>query len=113
MITRPVSPRIRRTHRRTHHRSTLESLKPRTLLSSGPRMGGITPAWVEPPTFDHVDLTFHEAIDPASFTPVDVSLAGPPGAGSPAVTGVTELGSTVYRVSFDALTVRGTYQITV
>src|SRR5439155_713776 len=39
--------------------------------------------------------------------------AGPPGVGSVTVTGATELSSTTYRVSFDALTVRGTYHATI
>jgi hypothetical protein len=111
-VRRAPSP-FRRYRRRFFPLTHVESLETRTLLSSGPLITKITPTEVETPTFDHVDLTFNEAIDPTSFTTADVSLAGPPGAGSPTVTGVTELSSTVYRVSFGTLTVRGTYQIAV
>src|SRR5207249_11370020 len=92
----------------------LELLEPRTLLAAGgPWIMTITPPEVRNSTFDHVDVTFNESIDPTTFTTDDVNLAGPPGVGSVTVTGVTELSSTTYRVSFDALTVRGTYHATI
>ncbi len=110
MIARPArSPRRRQLFPLTF----VESLETRTLLSSGLMITAITPTEVENATFDHVDLTFNEAIAPSSFTTDDVTLVGPPGTSAITATGVTELSTTTYRVSFDALTVRGTYHITI
>ena len=91
----------------------LERLEPRTLLASGPRITAITPTEVINATFDHVDVTFNEAIDPTTFTTDDVSLTGPPDVGAVTVTGVTQLDATDYRVSFAALNERGTYQVAI
>ena len=45
----------------------------------------VTPTLVINATFDHVDVTFNEAINPTTFTTNDVSLTGPPDVGSESV----------------------------
>ena len=91
----------------------VERLETRRLLASGPRITAITPTELINATFDHVDVAFNEAIDPTTFTTVDVSLSGPPDVGAVNVTGVTQLDATDYRVSFGALSERGTYQVAI
>jgi hypothetical protein len=86
-------------------------MEERMLLASGPVILGISPTEVRNATFDHVDVTFNGPIDPSSFTIDDVTIAGPSGAVSP--TAVTELDASNYRVSFDALTIRGIYHVTI
>jgi hypothetical protein len=61
--------------------------------------------------FDHLDVTFNEPIDPATFTTQDVAIAGPDGLVS--VTGVAPLAADTFRVTFPALTTRGAYVATV
>jgi RHS repeat-associated protein len=105
--------------RRKHYRnwlgigSVLESLELRTLLSGGPRITAITPSEVINATFDHVDVTFNETIDPTTFSAADASLTGPPGSGSISIDDVTELDGANYRIDFDPLTTRGTYHIVI
>jgi hypothetical protein len=82
-------------------------LEDRVLPSSGPFVLRVTPTGVRNAVFDHVDVTFNEAIDATTFAPAQVSLRGP--AGSVAVTGVSSLSPETFRITFAALT-RGTYQ---
>ncbi len=66
-------------------RPIIETLESRTLLSQGLMITAVTPTQVINATFDHVDVTFSEAINPTTFTTNDVSLTGPPGVGSESV----------------------------
>jgi hypothetical protein len=63
----------------------IETLGSRTLLSQGLMITAVTPTQVINATFDHVDVTFNEAINPTTFTTNDVSLTGPPDVGSESV----------------------------
>ena len=77
MIARQVYHQSLRHARRRPFAITLESLEPRTLLSTGPRITAITPTEVINATFDHIDVTFNESIDPTTFTTGDVTMTGP------------------------------------
>ena len=66
-------------------RPIIETLESRTLLSQGLMITAVTPTQVINATFDHVDVTFNEAINPTTFTTNDVSLTGPPDVGSESV----------------------------
>jgi len=66
-------------------RPIIETLESPTLLSQGLMITAVTPARVINATFDHVDVTFNEAINPTTFTTNDVSLTGPPDVGSESV----------------------------
>ena len=92
-------------------RPIVEFLEQRTLLSQGPRITAITPTEVINATFDHVDVAWNEPINPTTFTTDDVSVSGPPGAVN--VTGITKLDDLDYQISFDPLSVRGSYQIVI
>ena len=113
MASRLAIPSRQNKGNRHARRSMFESLESRTLLTSGPRIVAITPTQVINATFDHVDVTFNEPIAPATFTTDDVSLTGPPDLGAISATSVTQLDPTDYRISFNALSERGTYQIAV
>ncbi len=66
-------------------RPIIATLASRTLLSQGQMIAAVTPTQVINATFDHVDVTFNEAINPTTFTTNDVSLTGPPDVGSESV----------------------------
>ena len=66
-------------------RPIIETLESWTLLSQGLMITAVTPTQVINATFDHVDVTFNEAINPITFTTNDVSLTGPPNVGSESV----------------------------
>src|SRR4051812_6919616 len=77
----------------------LEALEPRTLLdSSGPRIISSTPTEVRNAAFDHLDVTFNEAIDPETFSTQDVAITG--SVGPIAVTGIAPAGGNTYRIAF-------------
>src|SRR4051794_29735154 len=108
----PLQRSFRGTSKRTRRALALEPLEDRTLLAtSGPRIIALSPTEVRNAAFDHIDVTFDKAIDPASFTTADVAIAGP--SGPVAVTTVDALDAVTYRVSFPALAERGSYQATV
>ena len=89
-----------------------EPLESRLLLdAAGPRIIDITPTEVRNADFDHLDVTFNEAINSQTFTPSDVSITGL--AGPIDVSSVEPLDGTNYRIHFAALTTRGTYAVTV
>jgi YD repeat-containing protein len=89
-----------------------ERLEDRTLLAtSGPRINSVTPTQIQNAVFDHIDVTFNEAIDSTTFTTQDVTITGPSGPVVP--TSVSLLSGNTYRVAFPALTVRGIYQATI
>jgi RHS repeat-associated protein len=90
-----------------------EPLEPRTLLTSGPRIVAITPTLAINTSFDHVDVTFDDAITPGTFATDDVTMTGPPDLGPISATGITQLDAIDYRISFGALTERGIYAISV
>ncbi|HLP77175.1 MAG TPA: CARDB domain-containing protein, partial [Candidatus Paceibacterota bacterium] len=83
-----------------------------TIDTHGPRIAAMEPAAGSALShgLDHVDLTFDEAIDSASFTAADVALSGP--GGSFAATGVSVLSSNQFRVSFPAQAAIGAYTLT-
>ena len=92
-------------------RLEFEELESR-VLPAGPSVLSVTPLTVinqtsAPETFDHIDVQFNEAINPATFTAGQVNIQGPAGPITP--TGVTELASDTYEVMFDPLTLRGIY----
>jgi hypothetical protein len=61
-----------------------------------------------------IRVTFDEAIDPASFTPEDVTLYGPTGSLIPVtVLSVSGTGDTQFDLAFANQTVRGVYRLTV
>jgi hypothetical protein len=97
---------LRRRNRHRHaHRSILEWLEPRTLLT-GPRITAIAPTTVTNNTYHHVDVTFDTPIDPATFTTDDATLVGPPGVGSIAINSVVEQDSAHFELQFNALSTR-------
>ena len=71
-----------------------------------------SPTEVRNDVFDHIDVIFDEAIDAATFTVADVVITGPAGI-SPTATSIEQLGPDLFRVHFDPLSVRGTYQATI
>ena len=77
----------------------------------GPRVVAQTPDEYVVSAIDHVDLAFSEAINPASLTPADITLTGPSGA--VAITGITEIDATDFRVSFNPLAAQGRYNLLV
>ena len=83
------------------------------LLSDGegPQLLDHTPASTIMDGFGHVDVSFSEAIDPASFTVADVSLTGPSGA--IALQGVTPLGNRRYRIVFAEQEAVGAYTLSI
>lgn len=108
----------RRGHRRyvkRDTRPTVELLEDRTLLDgAGPHIFAATPdpAFdLRASTLDSVEVTFHEAINEATFTAADVAITGPAGSITPA--GITPLGGNQYEISFAAQSLRGTYSVLV
>jgi hypothetical protein len=90
----------------------LERLEDRIVPdSSGPQIISYSPSEVRNAIFDHVDVQFNETIDPNTFTVDDVLIKGP--AGALASTGVSQLSPDTFRVTFDALSVRGNYTTTI
>src|SRR2546427_11842308 len=57
----------------------IEPLEDRVLLDSGPSITAYTPQEIRNAVFDHIDLTFSEAIDASTFTVDDVAISGPAG----------------------------------
>lgn len=70
-----------------------------------------TPSEVRNDVFDHIEVSFDEAIDPVTFTVDDVAISGP--SGSVPATNVGLVSDNTYRVDFPALTVRGNYEAVV
>jgi len=66
-------------------RPIIETLESRTLGTHGLIITSVTPTRVINATFDHVDVTFNEAITPTTFTTNDVSLTGPTDVGRQSV----------------------------
>ena len=80
------------------------------ILAVGPRALSYIPNTTVPASVNAVDVTFSEPLQLGSFTPVDIVLTGPQG--GIAVTGVAALGNNVYRLSFPAQSLSGTYSFT-
>jgi extracellular elastinolytic metalloproteinase len=84
---------------------------------TGARVTAQSPVGSTSPPVDHVDLTFNEAVDPASFSvAADVaSFTAPDGTDlKSAVTGFSfSGGNTVLRINFPAQSALGTYTLTV
>jgi hypothetical protein len=89
-----------------------EPLESRLLLdAAGPRIIEITPTEVRNATFDHLDITFSEAVNSQTFTPSDVTITGL--AGPIDVSSVELLDGNQYRIGFSPLSERGTYVVNV
>ncbi|HEX8203830.1 MAG TPA: hypothetical protein VF590_25360 [Isosphaeraceae bacterium] len=102
---RPVAPR------RIRRLPAVEALESRTLLdAAGPRILGHL-VGVQAAAFVHADVTFLATIDPASFTPEDVTITGP--SGPIPATGVDLVAGTTYRITFAPLSAPGMYRATV
>jgi hypothetical protein len=65
------------------------------------------------PFADYVDLVFSEAVNPATFTPADVSITTPSGPIPAAQMTVINTGGTRWRVAFPQQTADGSYQYAV
>ena len=78
-----------------------------TILSSVPN-GGLSR-----PFADYIDLVFSEAVNSATFTPADVTIATPSGQIPAAQMTVSNIGGTRWRVAFPRQTANGSYQYVV
>jgi hypothetical protein len=85
----------------------MTSMPALAVISSTPN-GGAPRPWA-----DYIELVFNMAVDPASFTPQDVTVTTPLGLLPPGVLTLTNLGGTRWRISFPAQTANGSYQYTV
>ncbi|MFV1968111.1 MAG: Ig-like domain-containing protein [Pirellulaceae bacterium] len=87
----------------------LETLEKRWLLDGvGPSILAFTPNEVRNDVFDHIDVTFNEAIDLATFTVDDVSINGP--SGNVSASNIGLVSGNTYRIDFAPLTVRDNYE---
>jgi len=77
----------------------------------GPRVTSQDPSGTLDVPVNSLDLTFSEAIDPATFTLADVALTGPDGQIAP--TSITQVSDTTFRLNFPWQSVSGTYQVVV
>ncbi len=71
----------------------------------------IAPKEVRNAAFDHIDITFSEAVDPETFGIEDVAILGP--AVQVAPTEIESISADAYRVHFSPLTLRGTYRVAI
>jgi hypothetical protein len=79
--------------------------------TAGPAITNMTPQRRMAGLLDHVDVSFDIAIAPASFAAADVSIVGP--GGVVPVSGVAQVASTTWQISFPAQSLDGAYDITV
>jgi len=85
--------------------------------TAGPQVTAVTPTGTVGELLDHVDVTFSEPValsdtaDPDAFDPTDVQLTGP--SGSIAVSAITVLSGSTYRVAFPAQGTNGNYTLTI
>jgi hypothetical protein len=77
----------------------------------GPRVIAQTPDDYLFEATGSLDITFSEPIDPSSLTSEDVTLTGP--GGPIAVTGISAVDGTTYRIAFDTMPAAGWYQVSV
>ncbi|OYP38028.1 CARDB domain-containing protein [Rhodopirellula sp. MGV] len=77
--------------------------------SVGPKLASFVPDFVNKP-YDYIDYTFDEPINPATFTPQDITLVGPNGAIP--ISQIIMMSSTEFRVSFAKQTALGAYSFT-
>jgi hypothetical protein len=80
----------------------------------GPLVASASPSGFVLPPVDHVRVTFNEPMDPATFTPNQVSFTGPGGA--IVVAGVTPVdgsNNTQFDVGFDTQTALGAYTMVI
>ncbi|MHB9049421.1 MAG: CARDB domain-containing protein, partial [Pirellulales bacterium] len=82
-----------------------------TLDKTGPAVTAMTPSGTVGAVVDHVDVIISEPIRAASFSTADVQLVGP--AGPVAVTQITALDGTTYRLSFAPQRTNGDYAVTI
>jgi len=80
--------------------------------NDGPRILSHTPSGPTNAPASQVTVTFNEIVDPATFTTVDVSITNPLG-GPVAVTGVTQLSGTEFRIDFTPQSTVGDYHVNV
>ena len=74
---------------------------------SGPWVTDQSPADEATAPISYLDVTFSEAVDPATFTTDDVAISGPGGAIAPS--SVTQLTATTFRVAFPQQLTPGDY----
>src|SRR5579871_6583153 len=80
--------------------------------ATGPRIIASSSSGPAPFTIDRIQLTFSEAIDPTTFTPLDIqSLTGPNGAITP--TSIAQIDAIHYEVRFATQNAPGNYSLTV
>ena len=77
----------------------------------GPAITNLTPSLAVIPPLSSVDVAFNIPIQASSFTVGDVVITGPSGA--IAVTGVSQVGATTWRISFASQTTSGVYNVKV
>ena len=77
-----------------------------------PQVTALSPDTPQSGPVDHIDITFNTPMDPATFTPEDITILKPTGANI-TLTSVTPIdsGETVFRVAFPAQTAAGTYRV--
>ena len=86
----------------------MERLEPRVMLDgSGPRVIDYSPQDIRHDVFDHLDLTFDEAIDFSTVSVSDIQISGPDDSIVP--TGVVALADDSIRITFAPLSIRGQY----
>ncbi len=81
------------------------------LNAASPEIVSHTPQGPVHYVFDHLDVTFSEAVNSSSFTTDDVVLVGP--LGEIPVASVSPQGGYVYRISFTGQTGNGDYMFTI
>ncbi|MEZ6135593.1 MAG: CARDB domain-containing protein [Pirellulaceae bacterium] len=77
--------------------------------AGGPRVVSVVPTGAIDQPFDFVDVTFSEAIDPASVTPSDARLTGP--RGNINISQVVVMDSNVVRIRFPRQSEPGLYEL--
>ena len=82
-----------------------------TIDGTGPAVADSSPTGTVEETFSQIELTWSEALDPASFDAADVSLVGP--AGAIAIQGLVQDDATTWRVLFAEQQTPGDYTLTV
>lgn len=75
------------------------------------RITGSTPLGATDGPIDHIDLTFNSTVNPTTFTTADVKMSGPNGA--IAVSSVTRITSTQFRIGFPSQGKVGTYTVNI
>ena len=102
------SKRLRK--KRQARRRSIESLEDRRMLA-GLQVVDVNPEEMRNSVFDHVEVSFNQEIDAATFTEDDVSISGP--TGDIEVDGIEVIDADTFRVDFAVLPERGNYEIVI